>query len=214
MELTCIIMAGGKSSRFNFKEISSNTSEKSLLTLNSKPFIDYIIDAAEKSNYFSRIIVSTSPHTRNTARHLKSLGHASITIFESLGRGYIDDLHHIVKEFRLEMVIAISADIPLIKTELIDRIIENYLEQHIPIMSVMAPVDSFLKIGLNPTDVFDVPGFKERMVPIGIHLIDCYFIKKLEIPCYNYSISENDVIFNINTVQDYRLLQKQFSKLE
>lgn len=214
-------MAGGKSSRFDFSNIldeSFKFHEKPLLKLEPKGkyFIDFIIDAVAKSKKINNIIIATSTHTKNTKEYLENLNlnavSANISIFETPGDGYLSDLHLLVKFAKPETVIAISADIPLISTEIIDESITSYFEQGKPSLTVLAKIDSYLKIGLKPTEIFEVDGINHKLVPVGINLIDCDYIDEPVIDQSIYFIHENEVIFNINTVGDYKILQNKFKK--
>ena len=57
-------MAGGKGTRMNSNE------EKLLLTY-KKPVILHVVDALQKSNYFSKIIAATSANSPKTEKILK-----------------------------------------------------------------------------------------------------------------------------------------------
>ena len=59
-------MAGGKGTRMNSNE------EKLLLTY-KKPVILHVVDALQKSNYFSKIIAATSANSPKTEKILKEL---------------------------------------------------------------------------------------------------------------------------------------------
>ncbi len=216
MELTCIIMAGGKSSRFDFNQVVDSSTpfhEKPLLTINGKCFIDHVIEAVSNTAQIDHTIIATSPLTKQTRNYLEGLNLENINILETPGQGYLTDLHYIIKSTQPQTVITISADIPLISTKLIEEVIQSYIHQGKPSLAVMAKLDSYLKSKLNPTEIFEIENINDKLVPVGINLIDCQYIDEPEIDQSIYLIHENEVIFNINTIEDYKLLQKKVQEM-
>ncbi|MEM3151180.1 MAG: NTP transferase domain-containing protein [Candidatus Bathyarchaeia archaeon] len=67
MDLTALIMAGGKGSRMKIK------CEKPIIKIMNKPMIKWVIEAVKESKVTSRIIVATSKNTQKTAEKASKL---------------------------------------------------------------------------------------------------------------------------------------------
>lgn len=189
--VTALVMAGGKGSRMNFD------GEKPLIKINNQPMIMYVINALEGSKKIKDIIVATSKNTPKTDEFLKNQGIKTIV---TPGKNYVHDLQFIISNFKLDNVlITITADLPLIKSNIIDHVLTEYEKSSKPAMSVMIPLDFFKKYDLKPTSVF------ENLVPSGLNILrsinktqdeEVLILEKIELAV------------NINTCEDINLLKK------
>lgn len=213
MQIPAIIMAGGKGKRFDFDSIKSEYREKLLLQLGGKYLIEYIIDAALTSKRINRVIFAVSPHTPCT-KSIIMVKKPSIEFIETPGAGYHSDISYIIKTLKLGITITIVADIPLIKPEILDEIIEQYFILKKPALSVMADVKLFTQYGLTPTISFQSDDSKKNLVPLGINIIDGRLIDQSKLDQAIFISDRVELIYNINTVNDYFQLKKIFDKLE
>ena len=205
MQISAIIMAGGKGKRFNFDEINTKYDEKLLLKVQNKFIIEYIINALRASEKINRIVVSVSPHSIYTKRKISSK-YESIEVINTPGKGFHADLKFIIKKLGLKITLIISGDLPLIKTEIIDKIIIKFIDLKRPALSVMTKADLFKKQGLNPTIIIFNENFNEELVPLGINIINGDYIDQDEID-QAIMISEDPRLFyNINTTRDLEQL--------
>ena len=189
--VTALVMAGGKGSRMNFD------GEKPIIKINNQPMIMYVINALEGSKKIKDIIVATSKNTPKTDEFLKNQGIKTIV---TPGKNYVHDLQFIISNFKLDNVlITITADLPLIKSNIIDHVLTEYEKSSKPAMSVMIPLDFFKKYDLKPTSVF------ENLVPSGLNILrsinktqdeEVLILEKIELAV------------NINTCEDINLLKK------
>ncbi|MGZ7070686.1 MAG: NTP transferase domain-containing protein [Methanobacterium sp.] len=189
--VTALIMAGGKGVRMEAN------SEKPLLKINGKPMIQYIIDALESSKKIDEIIVATSKNTPETTEYLKSLGIKTII---TSGEDYINDLGMILSKYsESDVLLTITADLPLITGEIIDYVISMYEKSPKPAMSVMVPVNIYEKYGLKPTSTID------NVVPSGLNiLIGINKTQNEEV----LIIEKIELALNINTCEDIKFLKK------
>jgi adenosylcobinamide-phosphate guanylyltransferase len=189
--VTDLIMAGDKGTRMGYKE------EKPLVKINEKPMIQYIIDALENSKNVDEIIVATSKNTPETTEFLKKQGIKTII---TPGKDYVHDLGLILSNFRMsDILLTITADLPLITPDIIDDIISKYERSSKPAMSVMVPVDIFEEYGLKPTSVFD------NLVPSGLNILRGINKTQNEEVLI---ISKIELALNINTCEDIKLLKE------
>src|SRR2546425_10207493 len=108
-----LVMCGGKGMRMNLPE------EKLLLKYKN-PTIQHVISALQESGCFSKIFGATSANTPKTSEFLKSLG---ISIIQTEGTGYVNDLNQILHNFT-EPVFVISGDMPLLDAKIIKKIVQ------------------------------------------------------------------------------------------
>ena len=189
--ITAIIMAGGKGIRME------HNVEKPLIKINGIPMIQYIIDALENSKKVDEIIVATSKNTPKTTEYLKN---KDIKIVITSGIDYVHDLGQILSLFtESDVILTITADLPLITGEIIDYIMTMYEKSTKPAMSVMIPVHLFKEYGLKPTSVFD------NLVPSGLNILRGINKTQNE---QVLIIEKIELALNINTCEDIKLLKK------
>jgi GTP:adenosylcobinamide-phosphate guanylyltransferase len=126
MQIAAIIMAGGKSSRFDFSKIEIEYQEKLLLPLGGKYLIEHVIDAILASKSINKLIIAVSSFTPYTKSIIKTLN-LPIDLIETPGAGYHSDLKFIIKKLKLGITMTVVADIPLIKPDILDEIINSQL---------------------------------------------------------------------------------------
>jgi adenosylcobinamide-phosphate guanylyltransferase len=189
--VTALIMAGGKGTRMELGV------EKPLIEINGKPMIQYVIEALKNADKIDDIIVATSENTLKTETFLND--HYIKTI-KTPGDGYVPDLGFILSNFKLDdVLLTITADLPLIKSDIIDYVLEEYEKSKKQAMSIAVPLYIFEKYGIKPTIIF------ENHVPSGLNILrsinktqdeEVLIIEKIELA------------LNINTYEDIKLLKK------
>lgn len=189
--VTALIMAGGKGTRMELDV------EKPLVEINEKPMIQYVIDALKNTDKINNIIVATSGNTRRTETFLKEQG---IDTIETPGNGYVHDLGFIISNFKLDdILLTVTADLPLINSDIIDYVLEEYEKSKKPAMSVLVPVHIFEKYGIKPTMTF------ENLIPSGLNILRS--INKTQDEKV-LIIERIELALNINTCEDIKLLKK------
>jgi len=189
--VTALIMAGGKGTRMELDV------EKPLVEINGKPMVQYIIKALKNTDKINKIIVATSKNTPETRTFLNEQG---IDIIETPGDGYVNDLGFIISNFELDdVLLTVTADLPLINSDIIDYVLEEYEKSDKPAMSVLVPIDVFEKYGIKPTMVF------ENLIPSGLNILRS--INKTQDEKV-LIIERIELALNINTCEDIKLLKK------
>lgn len=197
-------MAGGKGTRMGYQE------EKPLIKIDDKSFIEHVIDALRNAKKVDRIIVATSKHTPKTANRVKEL---SIEVIETSGNDYISDLREAIKKLRLKHIVTVSSDLPLLKSETIDKIIEHYENCAKPVMAVMVPAERFEDLGVSIDLILDYKG--KRLVPSGVNVLDGDKVKKEEFEIeldQEIFIIDSEEFVNINTSKDLIIAKQLLSK--
>ena len=114
----------------------------------------------------------------------------------------MDDLGFILRYFEKKhpntTILTVSSDVPCIKTETYDLIINEYKKLDIEALNVAVPEKIFQKYGIKPTIVFD------GMVPAGVNILsslnkiqneELLILEKIEL-ALNINNSNDIKIFN------------------
>ncbi|NOQ44322.1 MAG: NTP transferase domain-containing protein [Nitrosopumilus sp.] len=188
-----IIMAGGKGSRMNLPE------EKLLLKF-KKPIILQVAEALTTSDCFSKVIFITSQNSPKTKQLLEKNNYG---IFDTPGTGYVEDLNLVLKSLN-DSVLIISADLPLLDSEIIKKIVNLYDPNNK--WTTILVTKNFLK-SLGLSSDYDITFENKLCNYTGISMINSQQISSLENIEEKFVIVDDKRIgFNINTKQDYDLL--------
>lgn len=201
MDLTALIMAGGKGTRMKIK------CEKPLIKIMNKPMIQWVIEAVKESKVTSRIIVAVSKNTRKTAEKASKL---LVEVAETPGEGYIDDYQYLIKKLKLKDTLILPSDLPLISSKTIRKIITYYINSKKPALSVMVPLNLCKKLGLTPEYVFNVNGVMAS--PVGVNVINGLMIKKIFIEEEILVLNDVGLAINVNTLRELKLVNKILNK--
>jgi len=199
--LTALVMAGGKGTRMVLSE------EKPLLRVGGKPVIEHVLAALKKSKKVSSIVVAVSDYTPRTAQLMRQF---PVSVIKTPGKEYVSDMGYAVRTLRLQNVLAIGADFPLITAEIIDAIVEGYERCGKPALSVVVSMEIKEQLGLGGKYGFEFNG--KRVVPAGMNLIDGRRIDEEELDEEIYVSDRKEVAMNINTVEDLRIAEDLFQK--
>jgi len=110
------VMAGGKATRKKLAE------EQPLINVCGNPVIEYVLVALKNAKKIDDIIVATSASTPKTTQFIKQSG---IKVIETPGKDYVSDMGYAVQTLKLGVFLAIAADLPLVRGEMIDAIVER-----------------------------------------------------------------------------------------
>ena len=185
-----IVMAGGKATRMNKRE---------KLLLGSRPVILNVIQALLNSKCFTDVIAVTSPHAPKTHQYLKQ---QNVTVYESLGNGYVEDLNSILSNID-EHALVISGDMPLIDSDIICNIVDMYDPKYT--WTSMVITDDYAKeLGLSLEAAVNIHNIRHYYT--GISLVNSSEISDLSICDENYIIfNDKRISANLNTPQDLDL---------
>jgi len=198
MGVVALVMAGGRGTRMKLAE------EKPLISVCGKPVIEYVLAALKNAEMIDKIIVATSTFTPKTTALMKQQG---VNVIETPGKDYVSDMGYTVQTLKLGVFLAIAADLPLVKPEMIDAIVERYERCGKPALTVAVPMAIKTRLGM----CIDY-SFKEGeqdVVPVGINVIDGskrYGDEWLDQDIY--VLNHEELAVNINTVQELQLAEK------
>jgi len=201
MGVTALVMAGGKGTRMALSE------EKPLLQVGGKPVIEHVIVALKNAKKVSSIVVAVSDYTPKTAKLMLQF---PVSVIKTPGKEYVSDMGYAVRTLRLQTVLAIGADLPLITAEVIDAIVEYYERCGKPALSVVVSMETKAQLGLGEKYGFELNG--KRVVPAGINMIDGRRIDEEELDEEIYVSDRKEVAMNINTIQELRIAEDLVQK--
>ncbi|MCW3982499.1 MAG: NTP transferase domain-containing protein [Candidatus Bathyarchaeota archaeon] len=200
--VVALVMAGGKGTRMKLAQ------EKPLIEVCGKPVIEYVLEALKQAKKVDCIIVATSTSTPKTTTLMRQLG---VQVIETPGKDYVSDMGYTVQTLKLGVFLAIAADLPLVKGEMIDDILMRYERCGKPALTVAVPLETKARLGM----CIDY-SFKEGeqdVVPVGINVIDGskrYGDEWLDQDIY--VLDQQELAVNINTVQELQLAEKLLTK--
>ena len=199
MGVTALVMAGGKGSRMALSE------EKPLLQVGGKPVIEHVLTALKNAKKVGSIVVAVSDYTPKTAKLVSKF---PVSVIHTPGKEFVSDMGYAVRALKLQTVLAIGADFPLITAEVIDEILEYYEQCGKPALSVAVPMEAKAKLGLSGKYGFELDG--KQVVPAGINVIDGGRIDEAELEEETCVLDRKEVAVNINTIKELRIAEELF----
>ncbi len=198
MGVVAIVMAGGKGTRMKL------AIEKPLIEVSGKPVIEYVLSALRAAKKIDKIVVATSPTTPKTTALMKQFG---VEIIETPGKDYVSDMGYTVQTLKLGVFLAVAADLPLIKPEMVDAIVTRYEQCGKPALTVAVPIATKTRFGMCVDYSFKEG--EQEVVPVGINVIDGskrYGDEWLDQDIY--IVDHEELAVNINTVQELQLVER------
>ena len=191
--MIALVMSGGKGMRMHARD------EKLLLKY-IHPTILHVVFALQNSNCFSKIIAATSPNSPKTKAMLQNAG---IEIFETPGKGYVEDLNLVLRSINDETFV-VSGDLPLLDDEIVKKIVNTHHPNNIWV-SYLVSKDFLNSLGLKSE--YNVTFQNRDCHFTGVSIVNAKEINNLNSIEETYHIlNDKKIAFNLNTEKDYRLL--------
>ena len=200
--VTALVMAGGKGTRMKLNE------EKPLVRVCGKPVIEYVLAALKNAEKIDRIVVATTENTPRTTAMMLQLG---VEVIQTPGKDYVSDMGYVVQTLKFGVFLAISADLPLVKPEMIDAIVNRYGVCGKPALTVAVPLETKAKLGM--CIEYSFKNENKDVVPVGINVIDGH--KRYSDEWLDQDIflmTQEELAVNINTVAELQLAERLLSK--
>ena len=195
--MTALVMAGGRGSRMRSQV------EKPLLEIAGRSLLERVIEPLKLAPSIDRIVVTSSPNTPVTTREARRLDVENIV---TPGDGFEEDMRFAVRQLTLEDVLVVSCDLPFLTVDVIERAVQTYRTSMKPALAVMAPVETYKRLGSNPGYVFDIRG--RNLVPVGINIIDGKRIGEGQLDQVELIVDSEHVALNVNTLKDLETAKK------
>ena len=191
--MIALVMAGGKGTRMDSKD------EKLLLKY-IHPTILHVVFALQKSKCFSKIIAATSPNSPKTK---EMLDNANIETIETSGGGYAEDLNQILNSLN-DDVLVVSGDLPLLDEEMVSKVVDLHNPNSLW-LTFLVTKDFMHSLGLKSD--YSVTFQNKECYYTGVSIVNAKEITNFESVEEIYRIlNDKRIAFNLNTKEDYELL--------
>ena len=188
------MMAGGLGTRLQM-------GEKPMVRLLSRPLIDWVVSALQESSVESVFVAATA----SVPETIKWAEESGIEVVETPGEGYVLDMAFAVEMAGIdEPVLIVMADLPLLRGDIIDEIIEVYEKVHEPALSVHTPLDIYRRIGGKPDALFNYRG--RFIVPSGVNVLLGSRIR-FEQEDYHLILDRIELAANVNSPRDLEICE-------
>jgi len=130
-----------------------------------------------------------------------------VEVIETPGKDYVSDMGYVVQTLKLGVFLAIAADLPLVKGEMIDAVVERYESCGKPALTVAVPLETKAKLGMCIEYSFKLDD--KDVVPVGINVIDGS--KRYGDEWLDQDIcllNHQELAVNINTVPELHLAER------
>ena len=117
---------------------SSRLPGKVMRMINQKPMIELLLHRLDKSKYINKIILATTlnENEQSLVKHVKNLGY---DVFQGSEDDVLERYYEAAKLHNPDIIVRITGDCPLVDPELVDEVIEAYLEQKVEFLSNTLP---------------------------------------------------------------------------
>lgn len=199
MSVAALITAGGKGTRI--KELGV---EKPMAMLLGRPMVDLVLEQLLAVDEVSTVYVSVSDNVPRTREHLQKIG---AKLLETSGTEYCHDLIQAAEGIAEDHIFICPADLPLLRSELVSRIVADYLERKDSSLTVGIPLEKALEFGVDVTFYENVDG--HPVIPCGVSVVDRERMLTREFLAGGYFLAETpDVVVNVNTVRELKQAEK------
>jgi len=182
------VMAGGLGTRLQM-------GEKPMVRLFGRPLIDWVVSALEKAA--DRIFVATTDQVPETMEWAERMG---LYLVETPGEGYVPDMISAVEEAGIDdPVLIVMADLPLLRGDIVEEIIEVYESVPEPALSVHVPLETYRRIATKPDSLFNYRG--RLIVPSGVNVLLGSKIR-FEQEDYHLILDRIELAVNVNSPED------------
>jgi adenosylcobinamide-phosphate guanylyltransferase len=198
-----LVTAGGRGTR-----IAELGTEKPLVEVLGRKLIDRAIDIATSSDKVSAVYVSTSEHTPLTESYLEG---RDVRVIRTSGRGYVEDLHDIMRTIEEEAVVIIPVDMPLITPESMGSLISSYIREGKASLTVALDPSTVRSLGLNVTHTEMMDGREATFC--GVSVVSREEMLKDDYIEAAYLFTDSlDFAVNVNTVKDLAIAEMILEK--
>jgi adenosylcobinamide-phosphate guanylyltransferase len=181
--------------------------EKPLLEVSGKSMLQIVIEVLKQTSV-DRIVVASSTNTPATSIEARRMG---VDVLITPGDGFEEDMRFAIRRFSLGDVLVVSADLPFITADVVERALQKYRSSGKPTLAVMTKPEVYERIGSKPLYLFNVDG--QDLVPVGINIIDGKCIEQGELDQTVFVIDSGDVVLNVNTLMELDLARKKSSDM-
>ncbi|RLG59507.1 hypothetical protein DRN86_04145 [Candidatus Geothermarchaeota archaeon] len=189
--MKAIVMAGGKGRRLR--------TEKQLIEICGKPMISWVVEAVRNSSLIEEVVLAITKLVVKTREWALKNG---LRIIYTSGKGYESDVLEAVRKVGSPAFI-IPSDMPLISSQMIDRLIGMSENIKADIVTFAVPLRDYLKYG-SIKSIVPIKCNKAECQPIGISLFN-------NSSCETWMtliVDMSPEFINVNTLEELELARR------
>lgn len=195
--------AGGRGSR-----LASLGEEKPLVHVLGARMVDRAIATVQALGAVERTYVSTSRWAPRTEAYLQGKG---LELVRTSGKGYVEDLHDIMSIIEEDDVLIMPADMPLVRTSSLERIVDEYRRLGQPSLTVTIDPSVVRSIGLEVTHTEMMDG--REVTFCGVSVLERKEMLKDDYIAGSYMfMSGEEFAVNVNTPGDLEVAETLLRK--
>ena len=190
VSLPALVMCGGRGSRLR---PAVGDTEKPLVEIGGRPMVDRVC-AALRASRVGDMYAAVSPQAPETAARL---GETDVTVIETPGEGYVDDLTAALDVVGTPAV-TVSADLPFLQAAHVDRAIAAAGGDSV---AVCVPLSVAEEVGASAETTVDHEG--RPVVPTGLNVVGEGVDRRVV-------VETEPLAVNVNRPADLRLAERIF----
>jgi GTP:adenosylcobinamide-phosphate guanylyltransferase len=171
--------------------------------------IEYVLDALVYSQKFRRIIAVSSPFSSKTTTFLYYHPYYStglIEVIETEGVSYSEDLSFILNKLKQDRVLTVSADLPLLNSNIVDQIVIHNIPRF-SCASIILEKHFVENIGITPSVVVNIGA--QQYCHSGIIIFNSpKFKERQNIKEYFILMNKREIAVNVNTYKELQLAER------
>ena len=190
---------------------------KVMMKIKNKPLLHYVLNQIRYSNLVEKIIVATTDLTDDDIIEEFVLKEG-IDCYRGSSKDVLDRYYQCAKEFKIETIVRISADCPLIEPNIIDVVIRKFLDGKYDY--VTNSLTRTFPYGMD-VEIFSFKtlenAWKNAKLPSEREHVTPYIYNHLkEFKKFNVTNSENfsNLRIVVDRENDFQLIKKILSKIE
>ena len=106
---------------------STRLTGKVLIPISRKPMLWHVVNRLKRSNLINKVVIATTTEKRDNII-VKFCIENNIDFYRGSENDVLDRYYQVAKKYKVDVIVRITADCPLIDPEITDKVIEYYLK--------------------------------------------------------------------------------------
>ncbi len=193
---------------------STRLPEKIMKQILGKPMLSYGIERLKKVNLAQNIIIATVDDKANDPI-VSIVSQLGVDVFRGSEDDVLSRYYEAAKKFKLDVVVRVTSDCPVIDPAIVDEIIKYFLD-HQPIDYVSNTLVRTFPRGMD-TEVFSFEilsqAYQKAREPYQREHVTPYMIEQGKTENYVQSKNESQYRLTVDTPEDFELIKRIFEVL-
>lgn len=197
---------------------STRLPEKVMKNIQGKTILGHVIERVKQSTLIDEIIIATTTLNKDSVIETESLNHG-VKVFRGSEDDVLSRYYYAAKENDLDVVIRITSDCPLIDPNILDKVINCYLENNYEVVSNTGSEihDRTFPRGLD-TEIFSF-----KILEYAFHNANEKYQREHVTPyiyentdkkyCYKNDVDYSKYRWTLDTEEDFELISEVYNHL-